>query len=777
MATQTTAFNALTGVSVGSNANVVIDANTNATFENISANLANISGNVSTNSFFLGDGGYLTNISSGGSSLNVSEYTTGNLSNTVANVGNLLFDTVTGFSVTDLGNGNALIQLGSSFKTWEVNGQANLVAVGEDVVRFVAGSGIDITTNAISIPQQIIFSANLGNISDNEISNGTTNVSIPTANGNVFISVNGNANIALITGTGANINGTLTVSNTVTISNTAGGATNIALGSPSQGNLVSNAITFTTNSTVSNAIAQLNTVLGKLVPLSPPNFPASQSITIQGLSTFRMANYTQTDNTSGANKSVAGGTTVSTVTRLATYATSNIANAGPGDSGTIVAYLNSANAGGRTLTANLDGNGTYSNLVIFNNVDYNTVNANIAAGFWSVFSSRAAGTITQGWNEVLLADSAISNTNTANWFYDSSSPGTPTFSSLAITAPVSPTYTYSSTVPHYANTNNFDIAFNCTKLSGNMYPVSNTFVTGTAGGAFAAPTSVTYATAGVTTPLAQNLYVASGSQAVSTTSSIISGFGASTTGPNVNVLNSYATGTQSLTGTLGANVLYKTGTVSSLTVIQEANVYIGSTIGAGSGLAYRILNPGASNTPYFTGNESAFDSETSLLRVYDATIVANVLKHDQTNYSTGYLPVGPDLSSGRSGTQYFTFKVVRTSVSKLDVGWSGNIAGLWVALPGSTIDSTSTANGWLDMTVSYAGAGVPGANVAAGGNGSNGSALGGTAPINTVQTNKFVTATFGTVSSSSTASNEIYIRLGLTSGQTVTALSLRTASN
>ena len=558
MATQTTAFNALTGVSVGSNANVVIDANTNATFENISANLANISGNVSTNSFFLGDGGYLTNISSGGSSLNVSEYTTGNLSNTVANVGNLLFDTVTGFSVTDLGNGNALIQLGSSFKTWEVNGQANLVAVGEDVVRFVAGSGIDITTNAISIPQQIIFSANLGNISDNEISNGTTNVSIPTANGNVFISVNGNANIALITGTGANINGTLTVSNTVTISNTAGGATNIALGSPSQGNLVSNAITFTTNSTVSNAIAQLNTVLGKLVPLSPPNFPASQSITIQGLSTFRMANYTQTDNTSGANKSVAGGTTVSTVTRLATYATSNIANAGPGDSGTIVAYLNSANAGGRTLTANLDGNGTYSNLVIFNNVDYNTVNANIAAGFWSVFSSRAAGTITQGWNEVLLADSAISNTNTANWFYDSSSPGTPTFSSLAITAPVSPTYTYSSTVPHYANTNNFDIAFNCTKLSGNMYPVSNTFVTGTAGGAFAAPTSVTYATAGVTTPLAQNLYVASGSQAVSTTSSIISGFGASTTGPNVNVLNSYATGTQSLTGTLGANVLYKT---------------------------------------------------------------------------------------------------------------------------------------------------------------------------------------------------------------------------
>jgi hypothetical protein len=90
-----------------------------------------------------------------------------------------------------------------------------------------------------------------------------------------------------------------------------------------------------------------------------------------------------------------------------------------GDNGTITAYLNGANAGGRTLTTSLDGNGTYSNLIIFNNVDYHSVNANIAAGFWSVFSSRASGTITQGWNEVYISDSATSNTNTANWFYDS----------------------------------------------------------------------------------------------------------------------------------------------------------------------------------------------------------------------------------------------------------------------------------------------------------------------------------------------------------------------
>ena len=69
----------------------------------------------------------------------------------------------------------------------------------------------------------------------------------------------------------------------------------------------------------------------------------------------------------------------------------------------------------------------------------------------------------------------------------------------------------------------------------------------------------------------------------------------------------------------------------------------------------------------------------------------------------------------------------------------------------------------------------PGAG--AGGNGSNGAALGGTAPLNSAQTNKSITATFGTVSSSSTVSNEIFVRIKLTSGQTVTALSLQTASN
>jgi len=98
-------------------------------------------------------------------------------------------------------------------------------------------------------------------------------------------------------------------------------------------------------------------------------------------------------------------------------------------------------------------------------------------------------------------------------------------------------------------------------------------------------------------------------------------------------------------------------------------------------------------------------------------------------------------------------------------------------LPGSTLDATSTLNGWFDLSTAYAGSGKPGANTGAGGNGSNGAALGGNAPLNSAQSNKAVTATFGTESSTNSTGNEIYVRIKLTSGQSVTALTIGAASH
>jgi hypothetical protein len=549
----------------------------------------------------------------------------------------------------------------------------------------------------------------------------------------------------------------------------------IILGTPSAGNLISNAVTLTANTFITDGMVQINTVLGKLVPPSPSNFPGGQTLSIASLSTYRMANIVQTDNTPGANKSVVAGATVTSVRRAATYSTNTISTVGPGDSGTITAVRNGANVGTVTLNTNASpsANGTYGgNLVITNNFDYNQANANIAAGFWYVFSAAVSGTVAPaGWNEVYIADSATGNTNTPAWYYDNSSPSTPSFTSTTMTPPGSSTLLYSSTVPFYTNVNQFAIGTTVANVSGNMYPTSNVLSSGTAGGSFAAPASVNYNASNI----GSNTLNAFQSASFTTTATVTTGFGASATGPQLSVNNSYATGTLTLTSALANIVLYKSGTA---TAIDEGNIVV-TSVGTGSGNAVRIINPGTGNTPVYTANAATFNSQSSTLQTYDATVVGSgsqgVLKHDQTNYSVGYLPVGPDLSSGRSGTQYFTFKFVRTTVSKFDITYAGNVAGMWVALPGSVIDSSSGANGWIDMSQAYAGSGYPGVNSP--GNGSDGCSLGGTVSLNTTVASTSKTCTFGTVSSSSTASNEIYVRIALTSGQSVTGLSLKAASN
>jgi len=560
--------------------------------------------------------------------------------------------------------------------------------------------------------------------------------------------------------------------------NIAGLASNIAstllgnsiqLGSNSSGYLVSNAVTLTTTTTVTNGLAQLNFVLGKLVPPSPPTFPGTSTITISSLSTYVMAlaQGSQIDLT-GNSRAVAAGTTVANVRRANSYTTSNVSTVGPGDAGTIYAFLNSTIVGTRAMTVGAD-NGIYGNLVIGNNIDYGVYTGQ-TQGFWESTNCYASGSsISPGWNEVYLTHSLGTPTNTRWWYFDNSAPGTPTFSSTSI-AISSNTVSYSSTVPHLTSSAGFTLAFNIARLSGDMFPTSNNMVTGTAAGALGAPATITYSSAGVSWPLSANLYVSSGSVACTTTANVISGFGSSSSGPTLSCSNSYNTGTQNFPP--GVTVLYKTGTASAM---EETAVTFGSTVGTGSGQAARIINPGSTYNPAYTAGASLFNSQTSTLETYDATIVAAVLKHDQINYSTGYLPVGPNLSSSRSGSQYFTFRFVRTSVSKFNIRFTGTIAGLWVALPGSGIDTSSTLNGWLDMSVAYAGSGQPGAGT--GGNGSNGCALGGVVTLNSAVTNHSKTCTFGTASSSSTATNEIYVRIKLTSGQTVTALSLETASN
>jgi hypothetical protein len=301
-----------------------------------------------------------------------------------------------------------------------------------------------------------------------------------------------------------------------------------------------------------------------------------------------------------------------------------------------------------------------------------------------------------------------------------------------------------------------------------MYPTSDNFLTGVSGGQFSSPATVTYSAAGVTTPLARNLYVSSGNASYSTTVNTVNSTGSSSSGPSLSVSNSYNTGTGSASP--GGTVL--TIKANDTSVVDENYISTGGFGSGGSATAVRVGGLATGATPALTGINAW--SSSAALPTYEAAVVAGVASANTTNYSTGYFPVGPDLS-GQAATQYITFRIQRDATSKFDIALTGKVSGCHVAMPGSSLDTTaSPTNGWIDATVAYGGAGVPGTGT--GGNGSAGAALGGTLTTGANVTQS-KTVTFGTESSHNSTSFYIYVRFTLAAGDSISALSFPAATH
>ena len=135
--------------------------------------------------------------------------------------------------------------------------------------------------------------------------------------------------------------------------------------------------------------------------------------------------------------------------------------------------------------------------------------------------------------------------------------------------------------------------------------------------------------------------------------------------------------------------------------------------------------------------------------------------------------MGPNRSSDGASYQYITMGVQRTGVSNFNLNLvaAARVAGVWVAAPGATIDSTRGLDGWLIASTSDAGSGVPGSNTGAGGNGSDGCGSGSLISANVALSGTF-TMTLGTISMSSATNNVALIRIALASGQYVSTLAV-----
>jgi len=182
-----------------------------------------------------------------------------------------------------------------------------------------------------------------------------------------------------------------------------------------------------------------------------------------------------------------------------------------------------------------------------------------------------------------------------------------------------------------------------------------------------------------------------------------------------------------------------------------------------------------SATNYYTAN--AWSGAETVAGTTEAISRFGTIKHFTTNLSSGYLPAGPNLTSGRDGgqAQYYTFAFRRTPVSQFSITMSGTVSGMFIAMPGTGIDNSSGSDGWLDCSTQYNGSGQPGSG--AGGNGSDGCAkTGGDRVIdNTAYSGKTFTFTLGTESLANSTGNTCLVRIKLNSGDSVTALSVGVA--
>ncbi|AFU87958.1 hypothetical protein CcrColossus_gp088 [Caulobacter phage CcrColossus] len=506
------------------------------------------------------------------------------------------------------------------------------------------------------------------------------------------------------------------------------------------------AVPFTNNMPVSEGMDRLNEVLAKLIPATPPDFPnGTLSISNTAGSSPRLATGV-TDNSGGGSGYVDGGA----VTRItAAGINSNTFNdVGPGDVGTVAAFLNGVATATHALTGTGD-NGTYSGLVIADQKDYPVS----TPGFWKSIDVSLNGFAAPiGINKARISHGGAGQTNDVFFVRDALT-ATPAITSPSVVQAGAGTLAYSSGVPHYGTGATLTVNLSYSNLSGETYYGGSDPITITGTNSIIGSQAFDYPALGITTPIPRQTTAATAITAITVNVN-------PTNVHNVGVIQGVAknvNGSSTTTTLSTTNVLVKAGSAGSR--IDEMSVPV-SGLGSSPNTnnAVSVVMAGG-DTP--AGAPSAWTTSTQV-QTYDATVVAGVLKHDQTDY-TNYMPSGPNYSSGRTGSQYRTFSFNRAARSTFKITIAGSYAGCWIKLPGVSDTQPNAPNGWWNAFQAYDGAGVPGEA----GDTANGCALGG---VMSGGSGTF-TITFGTESSTNATGNQILVRLKLNAGQQVTALS------
>jgi hypothetical protein len=549
----------------------------------------------------------------------------------------------------------------------------------------------------------------------------------------------------------------------------------------------------------SNTKTATNYITINANPSAPGNLSTktlSLSTASQGTSPLLAAG--AVDNTGGGI--VANGTSVTRYVTSTPIVSSTVTQANTSTTGTLTAFIGATAAGNTSFSTSGNAVGTYNGLTVTVDADARTAisAATYPSYFYKVFSafiSQSLSNISTGYNNYKLAHSISGNTNAVGFVKDNlSSVATLSNSSVTMTETTAGTYRYISGVPYY-NTGSPTVSINSlsvTDLIGQTYRSTATPLTIASG--------TNYESTSGSVIITQTRTYA---QLDGTPSMLTSGI----PNANIGIGSSYTFGSQSISingsaravATLQANVINVNGTSSTIQLptkiqiyslalsgVDEGNIPVSASLGTVySDNGVRVTGFGAAaNTPafngatdYYTGN--AWSGAVTVAGTQESIVRWGTVQHfDDANFATGYLPAGPDLVTGRSGVQYFTFAFRRATVANFDIILSGKVSGVWIAAPGTQIDSTSTLNGWLDCSIQYVGAGIPGENTGAGGNGGNGCAEQGTdvIPLGSTISNQRYTQTLGEENMSNATGGVVLVRIALASGDSLTDVQIGVAT-
>lgn len=509
----------------------------------------------------------------------------------------------------------------------------------------------------------------------------------------------------------------------------------------------------------------LEDIVNKLVPDQPPMFPNG---------TFAQSGYTTgsspvlaagaiADNTNGGTIPVTtAGASVSAFRGTSgTVDSTTLTENGPGDSGSIQLFVNNTLTQALAFTATTGDTINTNGLQVTNNGDF----PDTTPGFFQDFDAKVNdATAIVGWNRYRLNHTALGAGSTADlYILRDTLTAAPVTAGGAVSESAPGTAVLSSGVPHYGNDASIAISgLTMTNLAGFTYRNSNPMVIGDNSSGEDSILNGTversYADLGIVTPIAANTTAATALSTVTVTPTQNNAHGEG----QLTVLTRNVNG-NSNTITLAPSILHMAG---NTTRVNENSIV---TPGTRDHRVY--LGAGATtDTPAgpLPASPTAWNSSQLLTAAgfeHEAVVAGGILRADRRNYTTGVLPAGPNYTS-KTASQYFTLSFRVAARSNIAININGSYAGLWVAMPGvsdnSSVSPNALGGAWWNAGALYNGAGVPGrAGDTAAGCANGAVASGSTGTVN---------VTFGTESSTNATNNRIYVRVKLNAGQSINSI-------